>query len=81
MAGFIQKNGDYKPFNSAMVVSKNGELITTYSKNHLFSQCPEPVMYSVSHKLELFELEGWKCGIFICFDNRYPRLFEAYKKA
>lgn len=80
IAWFIEKNLYGKPFNSAMVVSKKWELITTYSKNHLFSQSVEPELYSAWQELQTFELEGIKCGVFVCFDNRYPRLFEAYKK-
>lgn len=80
IAGFIRKDGD-KIFNSSMVVDKKWELITTYDKNHLFSSCPEPEMYNAWESLSVFELEWWKCGLFICFDCRYPRLFEAYKNA
>ena len=36
--GFIEKNGQEKPYNSIAVLSKTGELITTYRKNHLFTQ-------------------------------------------
>ncbi len=81
IAWFIEKNGWDKPYNSAMIVSKNWELISIYQKNHLFSQSKEPELYSVWEKLNIFEIEGWKCWIFICFDCRYPRLFEAYKKS
>ena len=81
IAGFIEKNWDKKPFNSSMVVSKKWKLITTYAKTHLFSQCPEPDLYSSWESLKTFELEWIKCWIYICFDNRYPKLFEKYKKA
>jgi predicted amidohydrolase len=30
--------------------------------------------------LSTFELDWWKCGLYICFDVRFPRLFETYKE-
>ncbi len=36
--GFIEVNPHGKPYNSVVVISKSGEVITTYRKNHLFSQ-------------------------------------------
>jgi predicted amidohydrolase len=80
IAWFIEKNGLDKPYNSSMVISKDWKLICTYQKSHLFSQSKEPELYSAWKKLQTFEIWGWRCGIFICFDCRYPRLFEAYKE-
>ncbi len=81
MFGFIEKNWDDKPYNSVVVIWKDGSIITSYRKNHLFTQSVEPDVYSAGAELSIFELEGWKCGLSICFDIRYPRLYEAYKKA
>lgn len=81
ICGFIEKNDSDKPYNCAFVISKQGELVASYRKNHLFTQGDEPDYYSPGETLTVFELEGWKCGLSICFDIRFPRLFEAYKKA
>jgi predicted amidohydrolase len=37
-------------------------------------------VFTPGEKLVTFELEGWKCGLSTCFDIRFPRLFETYKK-
>jgi len=79
--GFIEKNGNEKPFNSVLVIWKDGEIITKYRKNHLFTQSVEPEIYSAWQELSVFELEWWKIGLSICFDIRYPRLYETYKHA
>ena len=79
--GFIEKNGQEKPYNSIAVLSKTGELITTYRKNHLFTQWVEPDIYTAGSSLSVCMIEWWKCGLSICFDLRYPRLYEAYRKA
>ena len=79
--GFIERNTEGKPYNSVAVISNTGELITTYRKHHLFSQGKEVQIYTPGDTLSIFELAWVRCGISICFDLRYPRLYEAYKKA
>jgi len=80
IAGFIEKSDNEKPLNSGFVVNKKWELISTYSKNHLFTSVWEQNIYSPWEHLSIFELDWWKCWLFICFDVRFPRLFEAYKE-
>ena len=77
----VEANPSGKPYNTQFVISKNGELIAYYHKNHLFTQSAEPDVYTAGDDLVTFELEDWKCGLSTCFDIRFPRLFEAYKKA
>lgn len=87
VAGVIEENPNGKPFNTAFAVGKSGELLAAYHKNHLFPESSEfivssePNLYTRGEELIVFELEGWKCGLSVCFDIRFPRLFEAYKKA
>ncbi len=81
VCGMVEANPNGKPFNTQFVVSKDGELVAYYHKNHLFTQSEEPNVYTSGAELVTFEFEGWKCGISTCFDIRFPRLFEAYKKA
>ncbi|OGL30896.1 hypothetical protein A3F37_00445 [Candidatus Saccharibacteria bacterium RIFCSPHIGHO2_12_FULL_41_12] len=81
VCGIIERNPKGKPFNTQFVVSKNGKLIAQYSKNHLFTESAEPELYCAGKELTTFELDGWKFGLSTCFDIRFPRLFETYKKA
>lgn len=81
ICGMIEKNEEDKPFNTQFVISKDRELIAKYRKNHLFTESREPEVFTAGDNLRTFELEGWKCGLSTCFDIRFPRLFEAYKKA
>lgn len=76
IAGFIEQSKNKKPFNSAFVANKKGKLAAIYHKNHLFSQASEEKYYSPGKELTLFNLDGWTCGLAICMDIRYPRLFE-----
>jgi predicted amidohydrolase len=79
MFGFIEKKWNDKPYNSTIVIDKNWEILAKYRKNHLFTQSIEPDIYSAGDSLEIFEFEWVKCGLSICFDIRYPRLYETYK--
>lgn len=81
ICGIVEANPISKPFNTQFVVSKDGELLAYYHKNHLFTQSAEPEFYTPGDELVTFEFEGWRCGLSTCFDIRFPRLFEAYKKA
>jgi omega-amidase len=81
ICGLVEANPTGKPFNTQFVISKYGELLAYYRKNHLFTQSAEPNVYTPGINLVTFELEGWKCGLSTCFDIRFPRLFEAYGKA
>ncbi len=82
ICSIIEKNptGE-RPFNSTFVISKDGELLAVYRKNHLFTESAEPEVFSPGAELAVFDFEGWKCGLSTCFDIRFPRLFETYKKA
>lgn len=74
-------NGKY--YNTCPVISKEGELITTYSKNHLFSYygCDEGKFVSVGESPVMVELEGIKFGLTICYDIRFPEIYRAYRLA
>lgn len=58
IGGFIEKNKDDKPFNSAFVINKKGNLVTIYRKNHLFTQGDERKYFSQGEELQVFELDG-----------------------
>jgi predicted amidohydrolase len=81
ICGIIEKNGDQNPYNCAFVVSKTGQVIASYRKNHLFTEGQEPDFYTPGETLTMFEFEGWRCGLSICFDIRFPRLFATYRQA
>jgi predicted amidohydrolase len=81
IAGIIEQIPGEKPANTQFVASPAGGLLAVYRKNHLFTQSAEPKLYCRGQELTTFEYKGWKCGVSICFDIRFPRLFESYKKA
>lgn len=80
VAGLVEAGAD-GPHNTAVAVGPDGALLASYRKAHLFTASPEPEVYAPGERLALFTVGGWRCGLAICMDLRYPRLFEAYRAA
>lgn len=62
-------------YNTALVVNREGELIYQYDKIHLVPMLDEPDYLSGGEsKVEVFELNGVKMGLMICYDLRFPEI-------
>ena len=78
----IRIGNDNKYYNSCPIINRNGELITVYDKNHLFSYygADEGKYITRGENPILVDLDGIKIGITICYDIRFPEIFRAYRK-
>ncbi len=80
---FIQKmqNGTFR--NTCPIISKQGKLITTYDKMHLFSHkgSEENKYITFGDTLKIIDIGSAKIGISICYDIRFPELYRTYSKA
>src|SRR5690348_15137845 len=56
ICGMIEKNDGGKPFNTQFIISKDGELLAQYRKNHLFTEGAEPEVFTPGQELVTFEL-------------------------
>ena len=64
--------------NSLHVVSSAGKTVATYDKLHLRGR--QEVLYcQPGNEICCFEINGFKCGLLICFDMCFPKLFERYR--
>ena len=79
---FITKSED-KYYNTCPVIDRNGNLVATYSKNHLYSYygCDEGKYITVGESPVMVELDGVKFGLTVCYDIRFPEIYRAYRKA
>jgi omega-amidase len=68
------------PRNTAVAIGKDGEVLATYAKMHLFSPAREDTTYTPGTTLPTFSLDGVKCGMAICYDLRFPSLFRIYAR-
>jgi len=64
LAGLFEKDNNDDIFKAYVCVGKNG-LIAKYRKLHPFIN-PN---IKPGNSYCIFEIEGWKCGILICYDN------------
>ena len=71
---FIQKMSDGTYRNTCPVISKTGQLITTYDKMHLFSHkgSEENKYISTGSELKILDLGNAKIGLSVCYDIRFP---------
>jgi deaminated glutathione amidase len=81
---FEQAPEPEKSFNTSVLISPNGEVITTYRKVHLFDvNVPGGVEHRESRniapgdRLVVIDAEGFSLGMSVCFDVRFPELYRA----
>jgi predicted amidohydrolase len=64
-------NGALKPFNSAVVIDRDGAVIATHHKSRLTPQ--DTLGYTPGEGPTLFEFDGVAMGLVICFEGfRFP---------
>jgi omega-amidase len=67
------------PRNTSVAIGSNGEILTKYSKIHLFTPGHENTAFTPGTKLATFTIGGVHFGIAICYDLRFPDLFRLYR--
>lgn len=76
IAGSVANNKGDGILNTAFVINRKGELIHEYSKIHLVPMLNEPeFLIGGENTADIFELDGEKMGVVICYDLRFPELF------
>lgn len=78
----IIKDGE-NYYNTCPIINRKGQLVTTYSKNHLFSYygCAEGNFITPGQCPVMVNIDGIKVGLTICYDIRFPEIYRAYRKA
>lgn len=78
MGGSIAVKRDGKVFNRALVINNAGELVYHYDKMHLVPMLNEPAYLSGGEEsVRVFELDGVKMGVVICYDLRFPEIIRS----
>ncbi|WP_269670969.1 carbon-nitrogen family hydrolase [Paenibacillus sp. 481] len=60
--------------NTVYITNRNGEIVATYSKTHLFKLMNEHLHLTAGDSLGTFSLDGVPCAVIICYDLRFPEL-------
>ena len=61
-------------YNTSYVFDRDGSLISTYHKIHLFSPGGEDLDFTPGDRITTFMLDGIKCATVICYDLRFCEL-------
>ena len=82
IAGFALRgqNPESKARNIAAVYNRQGDRVALYTKIYPFSPALENRSYEAGSAPVIFALEGTACGIFICYDLRFPEAFRSIAK-
>lgn len=81
--GFPEASSDpSRPFNTALAYGPDGRLICSYRKIHLFDVAlrdgtvlAESAATSAGESLVTFDVGGFRIGMSICYDLRFPELY------
>lgn len=66
--------------NHYTVISREGEVLSDYVKMHPFSYSGEDCCFAKGNQITQFDLEGISFSGFICYDLRFPEIFQAASK-
>lgn len=79
--GWVKKTIE-KSENHYTFVNNKGEVISDYIKIHPFSYSSEDNYFTSGNKINIFKYMGFNICNFICYDLRFPEIFQiASKKA
>lgn len=75
-----RKNG--KLYNTCPVINRDGKLIATYDKCHLFSYYGDNEGDIITNGTNpvIVNIEGVRTGLSICYDIRFPEIYRSYAK-
>ena len=68
----------HKPHNSLYLISPEGKIIDRYDKR--FGTTIDLDNYTSGNRFVIFDINGVKCSLLICFDLRFPELYRALYK-
>jgi predicted amidohydrolase len=69
---------NHRPYNSLYVINPYGKIIDRYDKQ--FCTVSDLAHYSQGNRSVIFEIDGIKCGLLICYDIRFPEVYNSYQK-
>jgi deaminated glutathione amidase len=70
--------GKNKPHNSLYAISPQGRIVERYDK--CFCTGADLKFYSPGDHLSVFQINGVRCGMLICYDVRFCELYREYRK-
>ncbi|KGR92392.1 hydrolase [Ureibacillus massiliensis 4400831 = CIP 108448 = CCUG 49529] len=81
VGGSVATKHDDKFYNTMYIVDKEGELVSEYSKVHLFRLMNEDKFLESGDQMNRFTLGDIEAGGVICYDIRFPEWLRAHALA
>ncbi len=85
LAGSLIEKDGARHYNTSLLINRSGGIAAAYRKIHLFEArlgngqvVRERDVYEAGNDPVTAEIEGWKCGLAVCYDLRFPELFRHY---
>jgi nitrilase len=85
VAGGIIERAGRRVYNTCVVLDRAGRVRARYRKIHLFEATldtgqvvRERDSYDAGREPVVVDIEGWRTGLAICYDVRFPELFRLY---
>jgi predicted amidohydrolase len=78
-------SGNHRPHNSVYVINDQGQIVDRYDKRFCTGK-PHPdadmdlLHYTPGNRATLFDVDGYRCGVLICYDYRFPELYRELKR-
>jgi predicted amidohydrolase len=75
-----------RPHNSVYVINDQGQIVDRYDKRFCTGVLePRPTLdhchYTPGNRPCIFEIDGYRCGVLICYDYRFTELYRELKQA
>ena len=75
IGGAPMRGRDGKARNKSLAFSPTGGMLAFYAKMHPFTPGGESKHYAAGDGPTVFEWQGWKVAMFVCYDLRFPEIF------
>jgi predicted amidohydrolase len=69
ICGWPETAGGSRPYNSAVIIERDGEVVGAYRKTHLFGR--EPEFFACGDRLRAFDTSVGRIGV-LCYDMEFP---------
>ena len=73
--GVALNNGNNKSGNHYVIINSTGKILSDYTKIHPFSITGEDCFFEKGQEIVHYEIDGFFCSHFICYDLRFPEVF------
>lgn len=77
--GWVKDCGE-KCENHYTVLDREGNVLSDYAKIHPFSYSGEDLKFRGGNEISRFSVQGIPCSNFICYDLRFPEIFQKASK-